>query len=115
MTRGERGEELAAAYFIKEGYAVTGRNVRSRYGEIDLIAEKDGIAVFVEVKLRKDKSFAEAREFVDARKQEKIRTTALVWLARKKNRDKQGRFDVIEIYAAGDTVHEINHLENAFE
>ena len=73
--------------------------------------------MFVEVKLRKSAEFAKAREFVDAKKQERIRTTASVYLAQNPT-NLPCRFDVIEIYAPEgmETTHpEIHHLEDAFQ
>jgi len=70
----------------------------------------------VEVKLRKDSRFAEAREFVSAAKRERIVKTAQQYLA-EHDTDLQPRFDVIEIYApegAREKDYVINHLENAF-
>ena len=72
--------------------------------------------VFAEVKLRKDASFAEAREFVTRSKQRKIMAAAQLWLQRHANA-LQPRFDVIEVYApqGADTQSpEIRHWENAF-
>ena len=94
-----------------------GMNYACRLGEIDLIAESRDYIVFVEVKLRRDDSFAAAREFVTAAKQDRIRKTALLWLSQNPT-EKQPRFDVIEIYAPeGEKSKQlrINHIENAFE
>jgi len=119
MTRGERGswgEDQAARYLQERGYLVAERNTRSRFGEVDIIATKGEIAAFVEVKLRGSNVVAEAREFVDARKQKKIRNMASMWLARQK-REWQVRFDVIEIYATADDPPELirlEHIENAY-
>ena len=73
--------------------------------------------VFVEVKLRKSAGFAQAREFVDFRKQQRIRATASMYLSRYPT-SLQPRFDVIEIYAPQGMETKkltINHLEDAFE
>lgn len=110
--RGSKGEALAAEYLRKKGYKILAMNYFSRFGEIDLIAEKDGIVVFVEVKLRKNKNFATAGEHVTKSKQEKIIKTALMYLC-KFEEQKNSRFDVIEIYYDGN-INEINHLENSF-
>lgn len=67
-------------------------------GEIDLIAADKSCLRFVEVKLRKDDSFAQAKEFVDRRKQEKLRVTAQLYLTRHPT-SLQPRFDVAEVYA----------------
>ena len=84
--------------------------------EIDLIVADRNFLVFVEVKLRKNDRFASAMEFVDRNKQNRIRTTAEVYLSQNPT-DLQPRFDVIEIYAPDgvDTKKpEIHHLEDAF-
>ena len=78
-----------------------------------VIAEKDGYAAIVEVKLRESADFAEAREFVTRSKQAKLRRAALHWLMTS-GTELQPRFDVVEIYTGG-REHIINHIENAFE
>ena len=115
---GRWGESLAAAYLQKKRYKITAANYRSRFGEIDLIAENRKFLVFVEVKLRKSAAFAQAREFVDHRKQEKLKQTAALFLSQNAENTKQPRFDVIEVYAPDgmNTKNpEIKHWENAFE
>lgn len=114
---GPWGEALAAEYLKKKRYTMVACNYRSRYGEIDLIVQNRTFLVFVEVKLRKSADFAKAREFVDRRKQERIRTTAEVWLAEHET-NLQPRFDVIEIYAPEGTATvrpQIVHMEDAFQ
>lgn len=114
---GAWGEALAAEYMRKKRYEVLGAGFRCRYGEIDLIAANRKYLVFVEVKLRKSASFAEAYEFVDTYKQNRIRTTAAYYLSRYPTR-LQPRFDVIEIYAPEGVDTEkpqIKHMEGAFE
>ncbi len=110
------GETLAAEYLRKKGYKLIAWSYRCRYGEIDLIAQNRKYIVFVEVKLRKSDTFAQAGEYVDFYKQEKLRTTAAVYLSRYPSK-RQSRFDVIEIYAPEGikTVSpEIKHMEDAF-
>lgn len=114
---GSWGESLAAEYLRKKRYQLLATGYRCRYGEIDLIVCNRRFLVFVEVKLRKSDWFAQAREFVDARKQARIRTTAAVYLEQNPTH-LQPRFDVIEIYAPDglDTKKPIiHHLEDAFE
>ena len=91
-------------------------NYRTRLGEIDIIAANRWYLIFCEVKLRKTADFAAAREFVDARKQQRLRSTALVYLSQHET-NLQPRFDVIEIYAPNGTATkkpQINHMEDAF-
>lgn len=112
---GRFGERQAAAYLRRKGYKITELNFSCRAGEIDVIAENEKYLVFVEVKLRKNADFGEAREFVTAAKQRRIITTAQTWLCAHES-EKQPRFDVIEVYAPdGERGRvRVNHIENAF-
>ena len=114
---GAWGEALAASYLQKKHYKLLAIGYRSRFGEIDLIVSNRHYLVFVEVKLRKTDRFAKAMEYVDFRKQNRIRTTASIYLSQNPTR-LQPRFDVIEIYAPEGTATVdpiINHLEDAFQ
>lgn len=114
---GAWGESLAAQYLKKKHYTLLAAGYRCRFGEIDLIAADKHYIVFAEVKLRKNDRFARACEFVDYRKQERIRTTASFYLAENPT-ELQPRFDVIEIYAENGIETkkpEIHHMESAFE
>ena len=95
---GPWGEALAAAYLRKQGAQIVAMNYRTRLGEIDIIAREKGFIVFAEVKLRKTDAFGQAREFVDVRKQQRLRDAAAFWLSQTET-ELQPRFDVIEIYA----------------
>lgn len=114
---GAWGEALAAEYLRKKRYKLIAANYHCRFGEIDLIVQDRKNLVFVEVKTRKDDSFAAAREYVTRAKQDRIRITASVYLSQNPTK-LQPRFDVIEIYAPQgvDTKEPvINHLEGAFQ
>lgn len=113
---GAWGETLAAEFLRKKHYRIVGTNFRCRYGEVDLIVQNRKYLVFAEVKLRKSANFAQAREFVDVHKQNRLRTTAEFYLSTNPT-ELQPRFDVIEIYAP-DGISTANpvirHLEDAF-
>ena len=114
---GAWGEALAAGYLRKKRYKIQAAGYSCKFGEIDLIVKDRKFLVFVEVKLRKNAKFAQAHEFVDRKKQERLRTTAALYLAENPTR-LQPRFDVIEIYAPQGILTpdpEINHLEDAFQ
>lgn len=114
---GAWGESVAAKYLQKKRFKIVATNYHSRFGEIDLVAVNREYLVFVEVKLRKSDLFAKAYEFVDRRKQDRIRTTASYYLAEFPT-ELQPRFDVIEIYAPEGTQTakpEIHHWEDAFQ
>jgi len=114
--RGIWGEQLALEYLKKHNYTAVSTGYRSRFGQIDLIVKDRKFLVFVEVKLRKNASFAQAREYVGKAKQRKLIATANLWLASNESK-LQPRFDVVEIYAADEddaNGPEIIHIENAF-
>lgn len=114
---GAWGEAKAAEYLRKKHYTILAVGYRSRFGEIDLIAQDKKYLVFVEVKLRKNASFANAFEYVDRRKQDRIRVTASIYLSNNPT-DLQPRFDVIEVYAPEGTATvnpRIHHMEDAFQ
>ena len=116
-TAGRWGEERAASYLRRKGYKIIGMNYACRMGEIDIIARNRKFIVFAEVKLRKSAAFAQAKEFVTRAKQERIKTTAAIWLSENETA-LQPRFDVIEIYAPeGPESHNISvrHIEDAFQ
>ena len=106
---GTGGEILAVNFLKKKKYKILETNFSNHVGEIDIIAEKDGVIVFVEVKRRQTLQYGRPIEAVDTRKQNKIRKVAEIYLMLKNKTLADVRFDVIEIL--GD---EINHVENAF-
>ena len=114
--RGRWGEDRAAEYLGRKGFRLVAANWRCRFGELDLVAEDGTYLCFVEVKLRKSAAFGTAGAFVGRRKQDRLRTAAMLYLSRHPT-DLQPRFDVMEIYAplGIDTENpEILYLENAF-
>jgi putative endonuclease len=114
---GAWGEALAAEYLRKRHYKLLAAGYHCRFGEIDLIVENRQYLVFVEVKVRKNENFAQAHEYVNRKKQDKIRITASMYLSENPTK-LQPRFDVIEIYApdgVNSTHPQINHMEDAFQ
>ena len=114
---GAWGEALAAEYLRKKRYKILAAGYSCKFGEIDLIVADRKYLVFVEVKLRKSPDFAKALEYVDRRKQDRIRMTASLYLSQNPTA-LQPRFDVIEIYAPEGTATvrpEIRHMEDAFQ
>lgn len=113
---GQWGEAQAAEFLRQKGFRITAARWSCRFGEVDLVAEDGDFLCFVEVKLRKNGSFGTPGEFVDRRKQEKLRAAALLYLAEHPT-SLQPRFDVIEIYAPqgqNTQTPELYHWENAF-
>ena len=113
---GDWGEACVAAYLRRNGYRIEASQFRCRMGEVDLIASRDGVLCFVEVKTRTNLSVGLPREYVTRQKQEKLRRTAACYLAAHEL-DCPVRFDVAEVYT--DTAHSaaatrIEYLEDAF-
>jgi len=115
---GDYGEDLAAAHLELHGYACIARNLKSRFGEIDIIAQNDRHLLFVEVKTRRASAYASAglsaREAVGYRKRQRLIATAELYLAAHPTA-RQPRFDVIcvELTPAGDCLG-VEWIENAF-
>jgi len=113
---GRWGEATAAEYLRARGYKVIASGWRCRFGEIDLICTNEKYICFTEVKLRKNDTFAPARESVTAGKQRRLKTAAELYLSEHQC-ELQPRFDIAEVYAP-EGVHTarpvIHYLENAF-
>lgn len=112
--KGAYGEYEATRYLRKKGCDILAANFRCRFGEIDIIARKDGYLIFAEVKTRDENSFYAPAEAVTSRKIQRIVKTAQIYLMEHET-SLQPRFDVIEVYTSGGKVKRINHIENAFE
>lgn len=114
---GNLGEDLVAEYLRQNGYIIVKRNWRDRFGEIDVIAEKDAHIIFVEVKTRTDGALVSGFEAVDRKKAENIRKTALLFLKRL-HRELIPRFDVAEVtvYIRKDNKvgYKLNYIKSAF-
>ena len=112
---GLRGEDLACAELRRRGYAITARRYRSRYGEIDIIAERDDTIVFVEVKARTTARRGTAAESVPAWKRRRLGAIALGWLAATHRAHARCRFDVVAIDGLGTPAETLAIIENAFQ
>lgn len=95
--RGISGEEVAAAWYVSQGYEVLARNWRCRTGELDLILRKGPEVVFCEVKSRATTAFGTPAEAVNHDKRQRIRHLAARWIQDSKFRPAQIRFDVAAV------------------
>jgi putative endonuclease len=98
---GRRGEVLAALLLVLKGYRILGRRVRTRAGEIDLIAQSpSGVVCFVEVKARQAKE--SALEAVRFQQQSRIAGAAELYLSQRPTIGTRGvRFDVVTVGGRG--------------
>ena len=115
LEKGNIGERFTVRYLRRKWYKIRERQMRNQYSEIDIIAEKRDVIVFVEVKTRTTGQLLSPSFAVDSKKQKKIISAALGYI-QKHNIKKQVRFDVAEVYLDKDTynVSNINYIENAF-
>lgn len=113
--RGLAGEAAAAAWFAARGYEILARNVRTRFGEIDLVARRGALVVFVEVKSRSSAAFGHPAEAVPLPKQRRLARLAVAFVHRHGLEGLQVRFDVVAVFlGAGGAPHGVEHTPDAF-
>ena len=108
---GKWGEGVAARYLEEHGYNVVGRNVRTPYGEIDIVAEHEGSTIFVEVKTRTTSSFGPPEISVTPRKQEHMLAAADHYV--QENEIDHWQIDVIAVEGKPGKQPIFTHFENA--
>ena len=114
---GSLGEAYAARMLEEKGYQILARNFHTRFGELDIVAQKGEILAFVEVKTRATGSLARPAAAVSPGKQRRVILAAEGYLLCCPT-GLQPRFDVIEVVTEGGAdfrVRDACHLENAFE
>ena len=109
---GKLGESLACDELRRRGYAILATRYRSRFGEIDIVASRDGVIGFVEVKARRSSGSIDA---VSSRKRRKIAAMALDYLAWTRQLDAPCRFIVIAINRLGTDRMTVTVVEDAWE
>lgn len=102
------GESKAAGYLKRNGYKILERNFRCPFGEVDIIAQKDDVTAFIEVKTRRSDLYGAPNEAVGRDRQTRYKNSARYYFANREF-DCTVRFDIIEVTKAG-----VNHIENAF-
>ena len=109
---GKKGEELTISYLLQHGYEIVTKNFSCKFGEIDIIAQKNNTLVFVEVKLRQQ-AFLYAGEIISNSKRVKLVKTARYYLYKHKYDDHVLRFDVMLLESAENS-YRTHYYENAF-
>ncbi len=117
---GDFGERVAKAHLEANGYRILQTNFRVREGEIDIVAEKDGVAVFVEVKTRRGDAMGTAKEAIGWRKAQSLLLAAQAYEERHEERHEElppgRRIDVIAIDLDPDgELLSVEHIESAVE
>jgi putative endonuclease len=113
---GDFGERVAVAHLEAKGYRIRERNFRIREGEVDIIAERRGTLVFVEVRTRRGETFGSAAESVTASKAARILAAAQAYVQATEDCPADQRIDVIALSLASDgRVLSLEHIEGAVE
>lgn len=109
---GKKGEKIALFHLKQKGYQILEKNWRKDKKEIDIIAKKNNIIVFIEVKTRSTEYYGEASEAVNTKKQKNLIDAAEEYIEQK-NLDMEIRFDIISVYILGNKT-KLFHIEDAF-
>lgn len=109
---GDKGEDNAINFLLANGYEVLQKNYRYGRGEVDIIAQKDAVMVFIEVKTRKNARFGYPETFLSEPQQDRIHLAAEEFVLQK---EWQGaiRFDIIAILW-DENEPTLDHFEDAF-
>ena len=109
---GKRGEDIAVELLKTKSYTILERNWRNKFGEIDIIAKKDGILVFVEVKTKIGELFGLPEEMAGKGKLQKVRNMATVYL---NGKETPCRIDVVAVVLSENgQVTRLTHYENVY-
>lgn len=109
---GKKGEAIAKDYLLEKNYLILEKNWRYLKAEIDLITQKDGFIVFVEVKTRSANNYGDPESFVSDKQQKMIINAANEYII-KNNIEREARFDIISIII-NNKKKDIKHIEGAF-
>ncbi len=113
---GKRGETLAAQKLLSLGYTIRERNWRCAVGELDIVAEKDGALIFVEVRTRRGDRFGTPEESITPAKRTKLIEVAQTYLDEHGENDRNWRIDVVAIdMGLRGEVSRMEVIENAIE
>lgn len=109
---GQKGEQAAAAYLVREGFTVLAKNITIRAGEIDLLALAPcGTLVIVEVKTRASQRFGSSLESLSRKKQQSLKRTARI-LVKKMSWKRAWRIDLIGIDVMNHGRAQLRHIKN---
>ena len=112
---GRWGERRSQRFLERRGMAAIACNFSCKMGEIDLVmSDTNGAIVFVEVKTRRDESFAQAEDAITSAKRARMARAAKYFLKTYNVRDRQSRFDVVTVVLGQKGPGEIRHYENVF-
>ncbi len=110
---GELGERIAARWLEQSGWRIVARRFKSGRRDIDVVAEREGVIAFVEVKARHGDEFGDPVEAVNRRKQRELVKSAQSWIDRHGRSGESYRFDVVGVLVRDQRVF-VRHVPSAF-
>ena len=110
---GQKGEALTVAHLKKQGFTILSTNYRTRRGEVDVIAQKDDVIAFVEVKTRA-KNYFPLSQVITKTKQRRVASAAIDFALRHQLTNNVLRFDVAMVQYTP-TSQELTYIPNAFQ
>lgn len=111
---GDAAEEACVEFLEARGYRILARNFLCRYGELDIVAEKDAVVCFVEVRMRTLGIWGDPASTVGRAKQRRVVKAALHYLNAARKPVRMVRFDVMSVVGRG-TDARVEHLPDAFD
>ena len=110
---GQSGEDIASEHLLSKGLQIIGRNIRTPFGEIDILCEEGDCLIFLEVKTRRSKQFGFPEDAVSRYKQEHMLNSAMAYLQEQDALERTWRIDVIAVNLVAGTLPEIQWFKNA--
>jgi putative endonuclease len=110
---GNEGEQAVIEWLQKKGFSILARNFTTRWGEVDIIAQRDEVVAFIEVKTRSVEYFPSSLVVIRS-KQRRIIAATHAYIIKNKIEDKVFRFDVA-IVIKDFSAYRIEYIENAFQ
>lgn len=112
---GDIGEQATADFLQRHGYAILERNYTVRGGEIDIIASKDDVTAFVEVKTRKENPLEQGEQAITPAKKKRLVAAAQRYIDEVMKNCKNCRFDVAVVTVSDNVVKHLKYYVNAFD
>jgi putative endonuclease len=113
---GRSGERYAADFLTRHGYEILERNVRRREGEVDLVARRADVTVFIEVKVRRPGGVGRATEALSPQKRRRLAALAEAYAAEHPDLPANLRIDLVAVQLdERGSVEAVQHIENAVE
>ena len=113
LEKGRKGEQLAKRFLKEASVQIIGMNLRTEYGEIDILGKLDGVLIFFEVKTRHGRTFGDPESAINVHKKRHMIQSAKSYIMEEFDHDPDWRIDVIAIQKKKNKPAEIKWFRNA--